>query len=76
MSSLIVGSRMVTAEVFALTTKVEMHAAASTPPAAARPLSIAGTAALTAWTRGAGGDRRHGVAGGTGGAGVWPPKKR
>src|SRR6187549_1350916 len=38
-SSLIVGSRIVTAEVFALTTKVDTHAAARTPPAAFRPVS-------------------------------------
>ena len=31
-SSLIAGSRMLTAEVFALTTSVEMQVAASTPP--------------------------------------------
>ena len=57
MSSLIVGSRMVTAEVFALTTKVDTHAAARTPPAAARSV------VSRALTSGA-------VVVGTGGAGV------
>ena len=38
MSSLIVGSRIVTAEVFALTTKVDTHAAARTPLPAARSI--------------------------------------
>ena len=66
MSSLIVGSKIVTAEVFALTTNVDTHAAARTPPAAARPLS-------SAWAGPS--SRRHGVVG-TGGTGVWSPKKR
>ena len=62
MSSLIVGSRMVTAEVFALTTKVDTHAAARTPPAAARSVALA-SAHIKA---------RPALAA----AGVWSPKKR
>ena len=45
MSSLIVGSRIVTAEVFALTTNADTHAAARTPRAAARSVSISGPVA-------------------------------
>ena len=45
-SSLMAGSRMLTAEVFAFTTSVEMQAAARTPPARAVGSAVADVAIL------------------------------